>query len=33
MKPSFETWQINRWPLIERRMTRGDCLRRLERHG
>ncbi|CDN95775.1 MULTISPECIES: hypothetical protein [Agrobacterium] len=33
MKPSFETWQINRWPLIERGMTRRDCLHWLERHG
>ncbi len=32
MKPSFEAWQVNRWPLIERRMTRRDCLRWLERH-
>ena len=32
MKPSFEAWQVNRWPLIERAMTRGDCLRWLERH-
>jgi hypothetical protein len=33
MKPSFEDWQINRWPLIEKRMTRQECLRWLERHG
>ncbi len=33
MKPSFEAWQVNRWPLIERRMSRRDCLRWLERHG
>lgn len=33
MKPSFESWQVNRWPLIERGMTRHDCLRWLERHG
>jgi hypothetical protein len=33
MKPSFENWQINRWPLIERGMTRLDCLRWLKRHG
>lgn len=33
MKPSFEDWQVNRWPLIERHMTRHDCLRWLERHG
>ncbi len=32
MKPSFESWQINRWPLIEMGMTRQDCLRWLERH-
>ncbi|MFH1555304.1 MAG: hypothetical protein ABII76_10625 [Pseudomonadota bacterium] len=33
MKPSREAWQVNRWPLIERRMTRWDCLRWLDRHG
>jgi hypothetical protein len=33
MKPSFEDWQINRWPLIERGMTRLDCLRWLKRRG
>lgn len=32
MKPSFEAWQVNRWPLIEQRMSRPDCLRWLERH-
>jgi hypothetical protein len=32
MKPSREDWQVNRWPLIEKRMTRNDCLRWLERH-
>ncbi|UWU26209.1 hypothetical protein N2601_33765 (plasmid) [Rhizobium sp. CB3060] len=26
IKPSFEDWQINRWPLIEQRMSRRDCL-------
>lgn len=33
VKPSFENWQVNRWPLIEQRMTRQDCLRWLEQHG
>lgn len=32
MKPSFEDWQVKRWPLIEKRMTRRDCLRWLRRH-
>jgi hypothetical protein len=32
MKASAEAWQVNRWPLIERRMTRQDCLRWLERN-
>lgn len=32
MKPSREAWQVNRWPLIERRMTRYECLRWLDRH-
>ncbi len=33
MRMSFESWQVNRWPLIELGMTRRDCLRWLERHG
>lgn len=33
MKPSKVQWQVNRWPLIERRMNRGDCIAWLERHG
>jgi hypothetical protein len=33
MKPSREAWIENRWPLIERRMTRGDCVLWLRRHG
>jgi len=33
MKPSFEDWQINRFPLIEMDMTRRDCLRWLEKYG
>lgn len=32
MKPSFEAWQVNRWPLIEQGMTRQDCLHWLDRH-
>lgn len=33
MKPSFEAWQVNRWPLVEARMSRRDCLAWLERRG
>ena len=33
MKPSREAWQVNRWPLIEQRMNRRDCLAWLKRHG
>jgi len=33
MKPSRYRWQANRWPLIEKRMSRWDCLRWLERRG
>lgn len=33
MKPSFEDWQVNRFPLMEHAMTRQDCLRWLKRHG
>jgi hypothetical protein len=32
MKPSHEKWVTNRWPLIEQRMTRRDCMTWLERH-
>jgi hypothetical protein len=33
MKPSRVGYMVNRWPLIEQRMNRNDCLRWLERHG
>jgi hypothetical protein len=33
MKPSWEPWVQHRWPLIELRMTRNDCLRWMEKHG
>ena len=33
MKDNRERWITNRWPLIEKRMTRYDCLRWLESHG
>ena len=33
MKPSREAWQRNRWPLIEERMTRRDCLSWLRERG
>lgn len=33
MKPSKVRYIINRWPLIERRFSRNDCLRWLERRG
>ncbi|MEO8285013.1 MAG: metalloregulator ArsR/SmtB family transcription factor [Chloroflexota bacterium] len=33
MKPSRVPWATNTYPLIERRMTRWDCLRWLEAHG
>ena len=32
MKPSFDKWCENRWPLIEKRMSRGDCLAWFNRH-
>lgn len=32
-KPAEPPWLSNRWPLIERRLRRGDCLIWLERHG
>lgn len=33
MKPSRTSWITNRWPLIEKRMSRQDCLRWLEKKG
>lgn len=33
MKPSRQKWIQNRWPLIEQRMTRGDCTAWLQRNG
>ena len=33
MKPSRVPYAIHRWPLIEKRMTRGDCLAWLEARG
>lgn len=32
MKQSAEPWQVNRWPLIEKRMTRQDCLKWIKAH-
>jgi hypothetical protein len=32
MKESRDVWQENRWPLIEKRMSRTDCLRWMEDH-
>jgi hypothetical protein len=32
MKPSRDRYIENRWPLIEKRMTRRDCLKWLETH-
>lgn len=33
MKESRDRWIKNRWPLIEKRMTRGDCIEWLKSHG
>lgn len=33
MKDSDVKYCVNRWPLIERRMTRLDCVTWLDRHG
>jgi len=32
-KPSFEAWQVKRFPLIEQRMCQRECLAWLRRHG
>lgn len=33
MKPAREGWISTRWPLIEKRLSRSDCLRWIERQG
>lgn len=33
MKPSRDTWTVHRWPLVDARMSRGDCLQWMERRG
>jgi hypothetical protein len=33
MKPSRERWIEHRWPLVDKRMTRWDCMRWLTAHG
>ena len=33
MKPSRNKWQHHTWPLIDLRMTRGDCLAWMARNG
>ena len=33
VKPSRVQYSVNRWPLLEQRLTRRDCLRWMERHG
>ena len=33
VKNSDEPWNVNRWPLIEKRMSRDDCRAWMDRHG
>jgi hypothetical protein len=33
MKPSGRKWIVHRWPLIEKRMTRADCLHWMKQSG
>ena len=33
MKDSDVQWIVNRYPLVEMKLTRGDCVQWLERHG
>lgn len=33
VKSSDEPWNVNRWPLIDKRMSRFDCLAWMERNG
>jgi len=31
MKPARDKWIKNRWPLVEKRMSRGDCIKYVEK--
>lgn len=33
MKPAMNKWTENRWPLIEKNITRADCLKWMLTHG
>jgi hypothetical protein len=33
MKPSFNSWQVNRWPLIEKGINRRRCLAWIDAHS
>lgn len=33
VKPAAQAWISRRWPLIEQKISRHDCLRWMERHG
>lgn len=33
MKPCRESWSLHRWPLIEREMSRHDCIAWMEKNG
>jgi len=33
MKPSHNTWQIHEWPLIDKRMSRADCMSWMSKNG
>src|SRR5207342_411157 len=33
VRPARNKWQDNRYPLLEKKMTRSDCLAWLEAHG
>jgi len=33
VKPSRVGYIVNRWPLVEQRLNRGDCMAWLQRHG
>ena len=33
VKPAREPWIQSRWPLIEKRMRRGDCIEWMRKHG
>jgi hypothetical protein len=33
MKPSTDAWKVHKWPLIDKKMSRNDCLKWMEKNN